>query len=87
MHRFKEAGIKVPEEIAIIGFNNDIISRIVEPQLTTIDYPGHEMGVMAAKCLIDQLNDNDTLSKSHSVILKSRLLIRASTNRCKNVNK
>ncbi|MBK8346561.1 MAG: LacI family DNA-binding transcriptional regulator [Saprospiraceae bacterium] len=29
-----------PDDIAVIGFNNDVIRQIVEPELTTIDYPG-----------------------------------------------
>jgi LacI family transcriptional regulator len=84
IHKFKEAGIKIPEDIAIIGFNNDIISRIVDPQITTIDYPGKEMGELAAGYLIDQLSEEDEFFvKDHSVILKSNLIIRGSTQRDK----
>ncbi|MBD0333566.1 MAG: LacI family DNA-binding transcriptional regulator [Chitinophagaceae bacterium] len=83
MHAFKKAGIKVPEQIAIVGFNNDPISRIVEPQLTTINYPIREMGILAAKNLIEQLECADLGNKNNSVVLRSDLIIRGSTNRVK----
>src|SRR6188472_2210951 len=49
MQTLKEHGINIPEDIAIVGFNNDAIGKIVEPQLTTIDYPGIDMGEIAAR--------------------------------------
>ena len=36
MQTLKDHGVRIPEDIAIVGFNNDAISKIVEPQLTTI---------------------------------------------------
>jgi len=72
------AGIKVPEDIAIVGFNNDIISRLVQPQLTTIDYNGSAMGEVAATSLLAQLSGRSEWS-DHTVILKSQLIIRASS--------
>jgi len=73
----KEAGIKIPQDIAVVGFNNDITSSIIEPQLTTINYPGYTMGEMAANQLIDQLK-SETLT-AHSIILNSDLIIRNSS--------
>ena len=56
MQAIKEAGISVPEEIAIVGFNNDVIAKLIHPKLTTIDYPGEEMGDRAARSLLEQLS-------------------------------
>jgi LacI family transcriptional regulator len=53
MKILKEHGIKIPEDIAVVGFNNDAISKLVEPQLTTINYPGIDMGEIAARNLIN----------------------------------
>ena len=39
MKSLKDAGIKMPEYIAIVGFNNDTVSRIVEPTLTPLTMP------------------------------------------------
>ena len=49
----KENDIKVPEDIAIVGFNNDAISRVIQPKLSTINYPGEEMGEQAARSLLE----------------------------------
>lgn len=81
LQRFKEFGIKIPENIAMIGFNNDITSRIVMPQLTTFHYPSREMGARAAECLIDQLNYGSSGIDSYTIGLKSEMLVRASTAR------
>ena len=80
MKRLKDAGIKIPDDIAIVGFNNDTISRMVEPQLTTINYAGKEMGEVAASNLIAQLNGRSDRS-DYTVILASQLMIRGSSNK------
>lgn len=73
----KEAGLSVPDDIVVVG-NNDIpmLERIV-PSLTTISIPKYEMGVQAAKILLDII---DNVS-SDPVIIKMRpkLIIRDST--------
>jgi LacI family transcriptional regulator len=81
VQHFKKADIRVPNEIAVIGFNNDVISRIIEPQLTTFEYPAREMGTLAAKSLIDQLSDGTIRRDCFSIELKSELLVRASSTR------
>ncbi|MGC4102436.1 LacI family DNA-binding transcriptional regulator [Ferruginibacter sp.] len=76
---FKEKGIRIPEDIAIVGFNNDAISKIVEPQLTTINYPGSDMGVVAATHLLKQLSGAEDISHTNSIVLNSQLVIRKSS--------
>ena len=78
MKSLKDAGIKIPEDIAIVGFNNDTISRLLEPQLTTINYPGREMGEIAASNLIAQLNGRSDRA-DYTVTLASQLMIRGSS--------
>ena len=48
MHVMKKSGIKIPDDIAVLGFNNESMSRFVEPPLSTIDQPAHDMGAAAA---------------------------------------
>jgi len=78
IRELKQAGISVPNDIAVVGFNNDPISRVIEPNLTTINYPGTEMGEVAAQTLIDKLKD---LPPPHlnSIVLQHELIIRASS--------
>ena len=77
--RLKKQGIDIPKDIAVVGFNDDPVSRIVEPNLTTIRYPGYQMGELAARTLINHLNgDSDILLTQH-ILLRSDLIIRGST--------
>ena len=79
MQTFKELNIRVPDDIAVVGFNNDIVSTIVEPNLTTIDYPGFNMGEVAARNLINHLNGDGDIKLTSSIVIKSELLIRESS--------
>ncbi|MEO7529912.1 MAG: LacI family DNA-binding transcriptional regulator [Sediminibacterium sp.] len=79
----KEAGIRIPEDIAIVGFNNDVISKIIEPKLTTINYPGIEIGEIVARNLINHLQGNSNIKLTNTIIIKSELIVRASSVRKK----
>jgi len=76
---WKAAGLRIPEDIAVVGFNNDAISKIVEPSLTTINYTGVEIGKTAAKCLLDQLDNVPGAPKDGIIVLKSELIVRGSS--------
>ena len=77
----KNAGIKIPGEMAFVGFNNDPLSTVVEPNLTTINYPGYEMGEVAARNLINHLNGTSLIHSTNTIVLRSELIIRESSNK------
>jgi len=77
--RLKEAGICIPNDIAVAGFNNDPISKVVEPSLTTVNYPGREMGEIAVTNMIDHLNGSSNIHTTNTIILRSELIVRQST--------
>lgn len=52
---FNEKDIKVPEQIALIGFSNWFISQVLTPKLSTIDQPSHEMGKIAFELLLEEM--------------------------------
>jgi LacI family transcriptional regulator len=79
MQTLKEHGVRIPEDIAIVGFNNDAISKIVEPQLTTINYPGIDIGEIAARNLIAHLKGDIKITQTNTIIVKSELIIRKSS--------
>lgn len=79
MRSLQDRGIKVPDEIAIAGFNNDVIGKIVSPKLTTINYPGIEMGKIAARNLVNHLKGISNLSLTNKIVIKSDLIIRESS--------
>jgi LacI family transcriptional regulator len=78
IRELKLAGIKIPQDIAVAGFNNDPLSKVIEPNLTTINYPGYEMGEMAASTLIRRL-DLQHGTSLNSIVLRHELIIRESS--------
>ena len=83
IRELKQAGIRVPDQISIVGFNNDPISKVIEPNLTTIHYPGEEMGEVAASTLINRLK-NLPAPSPNTIVLKHELIIRQSSMRKNN---
>jgi len=75
--RIREAGLAIPRDIALIGFSNNKITTLVDPQLTTVDQPSFEMGRTAASMLIDMLEGRTT--EPQSIVLNTTLVVRAST--------
>jgi LacI family transcriptional regulator len=79
MRTLKENGIKIPEQIAIVGFNNDAICTLVEPALSTINYPGIDVGEVAARNLINHLKGIGNMQNTNTIIIISNLIIRKSS--------
>jgi LacI family transcriptional regulator len=52
---FNEIGISIPEQVAIIGFSNWFMSRVITPKLSTVDQPSYEMGVVAFDLLLEEM--------------------------------
>lgn len=77
----KKQKIKVPEELAIIGFNNDPISRIIDPSLSTITYPVEKMGKAAVEIILDNLKSPILNEAKEIVFLNTELLVRDSSKR------
>lgn len=70
-------GIRVPEELSVIGFDNVETSRITSPPLTTIAQPGFQMGQQACSILVEKIQ-NPALPDRH-ILLNTELVIREST--------
>jgi LacI family transcriptional regulator len=79
MQTLKDHGINIPEDIAIVGFNNDAISKIAEPKLTTINYPDIDMGEIAARNLINHLKGISNIKDTNTIVVRSDLIIRKSS--------
>lgn len=74
LRAFKEAGYKVPQDIAIVGFDNMPICTYIEPTLSTIHVPKQYMGQMAVRRLheIIERGDNAPIKIEIATTLKSR---------------
>jgi|KBSSwiS6_1023812.scaffolds.fasta_scaffold13405_3 LacI family transcriptional regulator len=75
----KRHGIAIPGDIAVVGFNNDAIGTLIEPELTTINYPGIDMGEIAANSLISYLKGPADVHKPYTIIVPSDLIVRKSS--------
>ncbi|MBV7530378.1 LacI family DNA-binding transcriptional regulator [Chitinophaga sp. sic0106] len=79
MLALKAAGLRIPEDIAFAGFNNDPISKVIEPNLTTMNYSGEAIGNTAATYLINHLKGSNNLHATNAITLRADLVIRASS--------
>lgn len=75
----KARGLRIPDDIAIVGFSNDPISAHIEPGLTTIGQPVSEIGQEAANLLMEQLLDKEGNKPPRTVVLGTQLIVRGST--------
>lgn len=58
---FKERGLRIPEDISVIGVDDIETSQYLSPMLTTVHIPMEDIGKMAAKILIDRINNGHRL--------------------------
>lgn len=72
----REQGIKIPDKMSVMGFDDIFFSKLMEVPLTTIEQPVYKMGEDAANILIDEISGNK--KRSH-ILLDPKLKIRNST--------
>ncbi|RZK40952.1 MAG: LacI family transcriptional regulator [Pedobacter sp.] len=75
----KKAGWQVPHDLAVIGFSNDYVSALISPPLTTVAQPVKEIGMVAAKLLLEQIKRDIGDWKASTTVLKTELIVRGST--------
>jgi LacI family transcriptional regulator len=72
-------GIKIPEELNIIGFADGVWSRRLTPSLSTVSQHAPEIGAKAAELLINKLTTKDEFYQPQTVVIKTELRQREST--------
>jgi DNA-binding LacI/PurR family transcriptional regulator len=77
-----EAGLRVPDDVSVIGFDDVLSAPFSIPSLTTIRQPLREMGKAGAKCLLDRIN-HPKLHHPQQVVMQPELVIRESTGMAK----
>ena len=73
-----DAGLKIPEDMALVGFNDVEATSLRTIEITTISHPKREMGQLAAKRLIDKIEENEGYKELYQVVLEPELIIRKS---------
>lgn len=74
-------GLKVPDDISVVGFNDEELAQIAEPPLTTIRVPTEQIGARCVDMLRAMLDDDKTLDP---VTLPVELIVRESSGTCHN---
>lgn len=80
MLAIKKKGLKMPEEIGLVGFNNEPVVSLVTPQISSVDMSSFEIGKAAAKLFIETMHNNEDMSKTEHII-KPKLFIRESSHK------
>ncbi len=76
----RQRGYRIPEDVAVAGFDGLEVAGHIEPPLTTLSQPRYEMGVYATELLIELLSDRGSSRRTpHEVRMTGELLIRRST--------
>lgn len=82
MHALHDMGVRIPQDVSVLGFDNVNLSSMVEPPLSTVAQPLYEMGAVAAKNLLRQIRfkeDHGHLPPPARHVLETNLVIRRST--------
>ncbi|THF72877.1 LacI family DNA-binding transcriptional regulator [Cohnella fermenti] len=74
MKELQESGIRIPEEVAIVGYDNIEMAAMMSPGLTTIDQPMKEIGRLAAAKMMAMLSEEDV--GELRTVVPARLIIR-----------
>lgn len=75
----KESGLRIPEDISVVGFNDDPFSSFLEPALTTVSQPAYLMGMKATEKILQIISGDILINSAETTILDSALVIRNST--------
>lgn len=81
MNNLQENGVKIPEDISVTGFDNNILSRIIKPALTTVNQDLRMKGRLTVSCLVDMIGGK--MPQENNMLLPVELVIRKSV---KNLN-
>lgn len=76
----RQAGLGVPEDVAVVGFDDVPLAVVMEPALTTVRQPIEELGRKAVEMLLSLLGEGDSpLTAPRRIILPTTLVVRASS--------
>jgi DNA-binding LacI/PurR family transcriptional regulator len=79
LQALKDAGLRVPADISVTGFDNIPLAPAIAPALTTMSHPTEEVGRLAAEFLIARLERPEEAIAPRNIVLQCNLIVRAST--------
>lgn len=79
MHIAKKMSLKIPDEVSVIGFDDEPHSSFITPSLSTVWQPVYSMGMLSARILLSHLNNKNNIMEFRKEVFKPELVIRASS--------
>lgn len=81
LKELKEQGLKVPKDMALVGFSNESFTSFTDPMLTSVDQGCEQMGQSAVRLLLEMLEDKHARFAPRRTVLQPKLLVRESSQR------
>jgi LacI family transcriptional regulator len=78
VHRLRVHGVRIPEDVAVVGYDDIRYSEFLEVPLTTVALPKYEMGQRAAQILFDKIETGDKEAELRQILLEPELIVRES---------
>ncbi|HVI46137.1 MAG TPA: LacI family DNA-binding transcriptional regulator [Chitinophaga sp.] len=75
----RKRNIDIPGQIKVVGYSNDLSSRIISPSLTTIEQSGYNMGQKAVETIVQLINHGDGIKITKNFVFPVELILREST--------
>lgn len=75
----EEHEVKIPDDVAVVGFSNNPNTTLIRPRLTTVDQPAFEIGRRAAKLLLQSFESSENDENNEMIVLPTELIIRESS--------
>lgn len=79
LHALHEAGLRVPGDVSVVGFDDIQSAAFQRPALTTVRQPLHKMGKIAAETLLRRINSKEPETKTTSIVVEPELVVRGTT--------
>ena len=76
-----QSGVRVPDQLSIIGYADIALLRSIVPGLTTIHQDAHQTGTTAAQLVLDRIQNPSTTAEHKTILMRPRLVVRSSTSK------
>ena len=77
LHALERRGLRVPEDVSVVGYDNTALAALGQIDLTTIDQPRRQLGTTAVRLLLERLDEGR--ARARHVVLQPTLVVRSTT--------
>ncbi|MGG5485539.1 LacI family DNA-binding transcriptional regulator [Gaetbulibacter sp. PBL-D1] len=79
IQEIKAQGLKIPDDICVVGFSNEPFTRFMELSITSVDQSPIEMGRMTAQVFLEEVNNGKNVKMEKQIVLTPELIVRKSS--------